>query len=204
MWVSARSRTSALNTNSTAAEIFAAAEKATPDKQYYEQNLKEIKSHLTVMHGFKLSNTDLSGIDFVYSSWSKAGPEIHYELTGATNFGGAGAGGFPTYAELMTAKEGASYLASEDAFKIVKDLETRNMLVPVVGNFAGPKALSAVGAYLKGKGATVSAFYVSNVEQYLREDGIWGNFCSNASTLPTDASSTFIRSTRGGFSGQGQ
>jgi hypothetical protein len=49
--------------------------------------LKEIKSHLTVKHGFKLSNTDLSGIDFVYSSWSKAGPEIHYELTGATNFG---------------------------------------------------------------------------------------------------------------------
>jgi hypothetical protein len=49
-----------------------------------------------------------------------------------------------------------------------------------------------------------AAFYVSNVEQYLREDGIWEKFCSNASTLPTDASSTFIRSTRGGFSGQGQ
>ena len=41
------------------------------------------------------------------------------------------------------------------------------MLVPVVGNFAGPKALRDVGQYIREHGGTVSAFYLSNVEQYL-------------------------------------
>src|SRR6185503_9917803 len=89
-----------------------------------------------------------------------------------------------------------SYLASEESFRFMKDLESRNLLVPVVGNFGGPKALRAVGAYLKEKEAIVSAFYLSNVEQYLRQDGIWGNFCANVASLPLDETSTFIRSVR--------
>jgi hypothetical protein len=106
----------------------------------------------------------------------------------------------------MTASDGAgknrSYLASEDTFRFLKDLETRNMIMPVVGNFGGPKALRAVGAYLRQKETVVSVFYASNVEQYLREDGIWDNFCASAATLPIDAASIFIRSERGGFRGQ--
>jgi hypothetical protein len=78
----------------------------------------------------------------------------------------------------------------------MKDLESRNMIVPVVGNFGGPKAIRALGAYLKEKDATVSTFYLSNVEQYLRQDGIWGAFCANVATLPLDDSSTFVRSLR--------
>ena len=42
------------------------------------------------------------------------------------------------------------------------------------------------------------AFYLSNVEQYLTRDGIWMDFCANASRLPIDESSQFIRSYRGG------
>ena len=75
------------------------------------------------------------------------------------------------------------------------------MIVRVVGNFGGPKALRAVGAYLRQKETVVSAFYTSNVEQYLREDGTWDNFCASAATLPVDATSIFIRSERGGFRG---
>jgi len=94
-----------------------------------------------------------------------------------------------------------SYLATEANFRFMKDLETRNMLVPVVGNFGGPKALRAVAAYLKQRGLTVSTFYASNVEQYLRQDGIWDKFCASASTMPLDARSMLIRSERGGFAG---
>ena len=61
-----------------------------------------------------------------------------------------------------------SYLASEEKFQFIKDLQSRNMVVPVVGNFGGPKAIRAVGKYLKDRDAIVSAFYLSNVEQYLR------------------------------------
>ena len=69
--------------------------------------------------------------------------------------------------------------------------------MPVVGNFAGPKALRAVGQYLRDHGATVTAFYLSNVEQYLQQDGIWTSFCANVASLPLDERSTFIRSRPG-------
>ena len=76
-----------------------------------------------------------------------------------------------TYEELMTATDEAgvhrSYLASEDSFSFLKKLESQNLVVPVVGDFGGPKAIRAVGAYLKAHNAFVSTFYLSNVEQYL-------------------------------------
>jgi hypothetical protein len=98
---------------------------------------------------------------------------------------------------------GRSYLASEETFKVLKDLEERNLFVPVVGNFGGPKALRAVGKYVRDHGSTVMAFYLSNVEQYLSQDGIWNNFCANVASMPLDEHSTFIRSQQGGGGGSG-
>jgi hypothetical protein len=94
-----------------------------------------------------------------------------------------------------------TYLATEAAFTTIKDLQSRNMVVPVVGNFGGPKAIRAIGRYLKAHGATVAAFYLSNVEQYLVQDSLWNTFCQNVASLPLDASSTFIRSQSGGAGG---
>ena len=93
------------------------------------------------------------------------------------------------------------YLANEENYKILKDLEEKNLIVPLVGNFAGPKAIRAVGKYLKEHGATVTAFYLSNVEQYL--GGTWNTFCTNVASLPLDEKSTFIRASRGGGLGYG-
>ena len=44
----------------------------------------------------------------------------------------------------------------------------------------------------------MSAFYLSNVEEYLRQDGRLKAFCENAATLPVDDASVFIRSLRNG------
>ena len=90
-----------------------------------------------------------------------------------------------------------TFLASEENFGIVKAMENRNLIVPIVGDFAGPKALRAVGAYLKEHGATVTAFYVSNVEMYLERNGVWSAFCANVAALPLDSASTFIRPSSG-------
>jgi hypothetical protein len=87
-----------------------------------------------------------------------------------------------------------SYLATEENFRALKDLEEKNLIVPIVGDFAGGKALRAVGRYLRDHGATVSAFYTSNVEMYLFEDPFaWKRFYANLAALPTDESSTLIR-----------
>ena len=68
----------------------------------------------------------------------------------------------------------------------------------VVGNFAGSKALRAVGAYVRQRDSIVSVFYLSNVEQYLRLQRSWNTFCANVATLPLDGASTFVRAGHGG------
>ncbi len=86
-----------------------------------------------------------------------------------------------------------TYLATEANFALVKAMQQRNLIVPVVGDFAGPRALRGIGAWLRDRGAVLSAFYVSNVEDYLRRNGVWPTFCANVAAIPVDASSIFIR-----------
>ena len=82
---------------------------------------------------------------------------------------------------------------------MVKALESKNLVIPVIGDFGGPRAIRAVGRYLKSHGGNVTAFYLSNVEQYHHQDGKWDAFCRNVAALPLDRSSTFIRSSSAGF-----
>ena len=53
--------------------------------------------------------------------------------------------------------------------------------------------MRAVGSFLKDRGVTVTAFYVSNVEDYLQRNGVWPKFCANVAALPMDSESVFIR-----------
>lgn len=191
-----------LGPRATAKEIFDAVESAEPSEAMFDRTVKQIESHLSTRHGFAMAADDLKGIEHVLHAFYAFGPAINYSSTEADG-AAANSGSYrPTYSELMTATDSEgrarSYLASEDAFAVVKALETKNLVVPVVGDFAGPRALRAVGAYLRERSAVVSAFYVSNVEQYLRVERVWGSFCGNAARLPIDDASTFIRAGRGG------
>jgi len=202
-----RKRPAGLSDASTPAEIFDAFAPIERSEALYTQNLKAIQDLLVTTHGFALSETDKMGLEYVYSAFTSFGPKIQYASTGSGFVGGGQRQ--PTYADLMLAtdaddsKVSRSFLASEESFRFMKELEAKNLLVPVVGNFAGPKAIRAVGQYVKDKGGTVSAFYLSNVEMYLAQDGLMTAFCRNVAALPVDESSTFIRSLRGGRYGQG-
>jgi hypothetical protein len=197
----ARKRPEGLTATTGVRELFTAYGSAAFDEQYGRETFDAIVDHLKTKHGFVLSDEDVEQIKYVYGYFQQYGPDLTYWMSGG--FGGRG--GFrnsPTYGDLMVASDASgtlrSYLATPENFAFMKQLETRNMLLPVVGNFAGPKAIRAVGAWLKAHNALVSAFYLSNVEQYLNMDGIWGDFCANAAQLPIDDSSQFIRSYRGG------
>ncbi|MES1256603.1 MAG: hypothetical protein ABUS56_13390 [Acidobacteriota bacterium] len=190
-----RARPEGLTATSSVDDIFSAFASTPPSELLFVRNFQAIRDQLTKTHEFALSRGDIRGIEYVYDAFRNYGPALRYSSTGS--FGNPFQ---PTYADLMKATDqdgvARGYLASEQSFHVVKSLEERNMLVPVVGNFAGPKALRAVGAFLKERGAVVSAFYLSNVEQYLRQDMAWRTFCASVATLPTDAASTFIRSVR--------
>ena len=194
-------------------EVFTANETA------YTENLQAIQHHLTKTRALPLPAEDLDGIAAVYRAFYWYGPSITWgarlSLTPAapppppatvtvvnanTSFIRMSVvGGMigSTYWDIVTQSDasgrGLTWLASEETFTIVKDLQRKNLVVPVVGNFSGPKALRAVGAYVKSRGATVTAFYLSNVESYLQRAGTWGDFCANVATMPLDDASVFIR-----------
>ena len=133
-----RKRPAGLTTRSTAAELMRAYLRAEPtDDASFNTNLKSIVDHLTRTHSLRLSSDDLDGIKYVYKNFHQFGPAINY--TSSIN----GRSGASSYASLMatTDRSGTerSYLASEESFTLVKNMQARNLIVPVVGDFAGPK-----------------------------------------------------------------
>jgi hypothetical protein len=188
-----RKRPAGLTRSSTAANLMDAYLTADPDDEAaFKTNFKAIVDHLTKTRALPLGADDLAGLEYVYRHFFRFGPDINY--TSSIN----GRSRASSYARLMASTDNVTgaertYLANEENFSTVKALQQRNLIVPVVGDFAGPKALRAVGAFLKARGATVTAFYISNVESYLRRNGRWHAFCANVAALPLDPQSTFIR-----------
>jgi hypothetical protein len=193
-----RKRPAGITTRSSASQLMNAYLQAPPlAESGYQMNLKTVIDHLTKTRALAMDDDDRGGIDYVYRNFYKYGPAINY--TSSINGRSGSAGSYATIVsaiDLSTRTE-RTFLASEDNFGIVKALENRNLIVPLVGDFAGPKALRAVGAYLKDRGAVVTAFYVSNVEMYLERNSVWSKFCANVAALPLDSASTFIRPSSG-------
>jgi hypothetical protein len=105
---------------------------------------------------------------------------------------------YPTARELYLATdlEGAagSYLATEERFRTVQALQRAGRIVPVVGDLAGPRAVRAIGDYLREQGQVVSLYYLSNVEFYLFRADTFGAFVENVRTLPAGPNSMLVRS----------
>ena len=184
-----RKRPVGLSANSSVTALFDAYQGAAADVTLYEANVRAVMDRLIGEHGFPLSEADQVRLTAIMNTFRQAGP---YALTGTGDRN-------RTYAQLMAASDlegrGQSYLASEENFRWVQAFERQNLIVPVVGDFAGGKAIISIGRYLKEHDATVNVFYVSNVERYLFEQGDHGKrFYANVAALPLEPSSTFIRS----------
>ena len=89
------------------------------------------------------------GIEYVYNAFFSYGPSIQY--SSSDGFAGNGE---PNYVDLMLATDAMGqqrgYLTSDEAFAAVKDLESRNAIVPLVGDFAGPEGHSRGGQVPEG------------------------------------------------------
>ena len=184
-----RKRPAGLDNASGVKALFEAYRAVEADASFYEANLRAVLDRLTKDHAFPLTDADRTSVTQALNQFRNAGPFSLKGFGDTTN---------PTYSELMAATDLGgnlqSYLASEENFRIVRELERQNLVVPVVGDFAGDKAIVGIGRYVRERSAVVNTFYVSNVERYLFEQGDHGRqFYANASSLPADASSTFVR-----------
>ena len=105
---------------------------------------------------------------------------------------------YPSLRTLLNETDGvgrqASFLAIETGYQFVRGLEQRDLIVPVVGDVSGPRAMAAIAAEMTARGTPLSAFYISNVEQYLYQDGRFPAFVENLKRLPHNERSTMIRS----------
>jgi hypothetical protein len=148
--------------------------------------------------GVPLSAADRATVDRFHRRFIADGLSLRFESTGRPPQSYN-----PTYRDLLrdTDESGrqASFLASEEAFQFVKGLEARDLVIPVVGNLAGPSAVAAIGRALAVRQERVSAFYVSNVEFYLFGDGSFARFAANLGRLPHLPSGVLIRSVFGRF-----
>ena len=187
-----KSRPAGLGAASSARDIIAGFWQVRTDPPAaYQANVDAIRQLLVDKHRLPLTDDDWKGIEYVYYKFYWHGPAITWGSSSGNPMR------MPTFGDLMRQTDAngreLSFLASESAFKVVKDLQAKNLIVPVVGDFAGTKALRAIGDYVRSRNAVITAFYVSEVEPYLAEQKRLPAFCANLATLPIAGSSVLIR-----------
>lgn len=175
-----------------AADLMAFFGKTAATDQAYAANLVEIKKIIQEDFQFPLSDRDRESLEFVYKSFRENGLDIAFRLD-ASYYGGY----FPSLKDLalqtdLNGKAG-NFLATADDYNYVRAMQKKNLIIPIVGDFSGPKALAAIGDYLRKNGLTVTSFYTSNVEQYLFDSAVFDGFAKNIRKLPIDDKSVFIR-----------
>ena len=175
-----------------------------PDRSLYNKNLQDV---INVMksYGF-LSNKDLQSVETIYSAFFTRQLGIQYDFRTSDRNPQYP---YPTLRSslLATTLDGEmnSFLAREETFSFLKKMHSRNLIIPVVGDFSGDKALRKIAEYVRTHKATLSVFYTSNVEFYLatiypldielhlRDGYKLFKFLNNITLMPIDESSVFIR-----------
>jgi len=167
-------------------------DQARPRPEDVQALRKQIQSQIAGF-GVPLSTQDLETIDRFHRTFIDAGLSLKFQT-----FGRSPQSYYPTYRELLfeTDRQGqhANFLANEDDYQFVRTLQQRDLIIPVVGNIAGPSALAAIGRSVRQRGEAVSVFYVSNVELYLFRDGMFQRYADTLSGLPRTNHSLIIRS----------
>lgn len=163
------------------------------DSLLFEENWKRLRREVS-MYGIE-DRDDLDKMRYIYRSFYEKQLSIRYAETRLGN-----GLSYPTFKDLMTGTtiegEQVSFLCTEDMFRFVKNLHRRNLIIPVVGNFAGEKTLRAIGSYAEAHDTHISVFYASNVEYFLINHFyyVFKWYVANVHALPIDEQSLMIRS----------
>jgi hypothetical protein len=163
-----------------------------PSEAAFTENLEAVYRHIRGSLRYSLATQDRIDIRNIYRGFFDEQAEIRFRTFGRTS------GTYhPTYRTLLQARSPSgrfgSFLDSPEDYRFVRDLSRAQRIVPVVGDFAGPQALRAIGGWVRAHGLTVSAFYTSNVEFYLMRDHAFARFVANVRELPTRPESVMIR-----------
>lgn len=175
--------------------------KTASSQEAHAANLARIQKTIQQSFRFPLSASDRRDLEHVYEAFYRGNLRIAFRFAG-DSFGGFWGYRFPTLLDLILATDGegklGNFLVREEDYDFVRRLHRQNRIIPVVGDFAGTQALADVASYLRRNGYTLSAFYTSNVEQFLFDGGAFRAFVANVRRMPLSHRSTFIRAVRAG------
>ncbi|MGE5245732.1 MAG: hypothetical protein ACM3SQ_16030 [Betaproteobacteria bacterium] len=148
--------------------------------------------------GVPLADGERDTIHRFHRSFVDGGLDLRFE-----SYGRRPRSYYPTYRDLLLETDSGgrhrNFLASEDDYQFVRSLERRDLIIPVVGNLGGSRALAAIGRLLADRHESLSAFYTSNVEFYLFGSASFPRYVSNLRRLPHTPRSLIIRSVFGGY-----
>jgi hypothetical protein len=185
-----RPKPAGLKANASAEEMFKAFEPVIGNTELFKQTLQAIKDRLVKQHQFKLVGDDEQKIEYVFNVFLRGGPRMDYSYASTSPNNSV-----PSDYHLMVATDGRgtnwAYLETEERYRYVRDMQLKNLIVPLVADFGGPKTIKTIAQYLKDNGAMVSVFYISNVEDYL--DRLWSQYRANLAALPADDSTLLVR-----------
>lgn len=185
-------RKHSLSKRNTIAEIFFHLEEVNPSEALFQKNLAGMDQRIRTKYQFPLTPADSKVIQEIYREFFERQFDIRFRSFGRPSFRF-----YPSFKEIALERDlngkWGNYLASEEDFQFLKELHATNRIIPVVGDFAGNTALRAIGDYLKDCGETISTFYVSNVEFYLMQNGVFDKYAENIKGLPITDKSVFIR-----------
>jgi hypothetical protein len=157
-----------------------------------EAALREV-GEAVLAFGVPMSERDVEMVEFIHRSFVSSGVDLKF-----TSHGRRPNPYYPSYRELILAEDltgrRGNYLAREEDYRFLRELQLSHRVIPVVGDLGGDHALAAIGREIERRGEVVSAFYTSNVEYYLAQNGVLGRFARTAAALPRNERSVFIRS----------
>jgi hypothetical protein len=177
---------------------------APADDHALSSNLTEIKKIILEDFKFPLSEDDRMSLDYIGKSFKDDGVYISFQMDSFRGRGmgrglgrGMGRGHFPTMREILEQRDSrgkyGNFLANDEDYDFVRNLQKQNRIIPIVGDFAGNKAIKAIAGYLEQQSIPVSVFYISNVEQFLFQYDEFEAFVKNVKSLPIRPNSLLIR-----------
>lgn len=104
---------------------------------------------------------------------------------------------YPTFARLIATRtrdgKPAHFLGDERLYQSLRDAERADRVIPLVGDFAGPKSITGLAEWLRRRGRSVGVLYISDVEFFLLRSGKFPAYIANLDRLPWADGAVVVR-----------
>ncbi|MFC1729048.1 hypothetical protein ACFL6I_01815 [candidate division KSB1 bacterium] len=173
-----------------AGELFSFLSGKLTDEHMMNKTRDKVLDVLTDKYTFELTGRDSLTINYVFRNFRLYNMNITYR--------GARRSWYPTLRAVMTLSDDTGAYSnpfnSRGGYEYLREMHLENRIIPVTGDFGGTKALNMIGNFARSHGMTVTAYYVSNVEEYVfRNRALWVQWAENVMSLPITERSVFIR-----------